>query len=263
MHRIARVFFSRFAYCFFLAGITSFAASPSFSHPYDFQFVPRIETGISQYTLEFNEVPFNEVIRISNTAQVLSPMLRLGGTLAFGQFYLDGYYHKTAEGKDDLSFPALNISESYTGDREEFTFTLGFQPRPGLTLFAGYRESDTQTSGDLETEYTFKHEGFFLGGAYSIPISDTTSLTINGAYADLDSNLDQLFLGAVDVDEEGTGDGFKFGAAVRTALSDQWAVIFSADYLSYEYDMRSNLAEGEYGIEERDVQLRVGIAYSF
>jgi len=263
MHDNLNLLAARHASYILLFSTTSLVALPAVSHPHDIQFVPRIETGISQYTLEFTDAPVTDMISVSTTAQVLSPILRLGGTLAAGKFYLDGYYHKTAEGKDDLSFPSLGVSESNTGDREEFNFTLGYQPKPGFTIFAGYRESDTKASGNLGTDYSFKHEGFFVGGAYSLPISDSTSLTVNGAYADLDANLDQLFLGSIEADEEGPGDGFKVGVAMRTTLSDRWAAIFAADYLSYDYDMESNISDAGFAAEERDIQFRVGLSYAF
>ncbi len=231
-------------------------------------FIPRVETGLSQYTLEFNDAPLPPIppltdgnSSIGTTTQLLVPFLRLGGTVVVENFYFDAYYHFTAEATDDVFIPALDLAGSFTGDRREVNLTAGYQVSAGISLFAGYRESDTSASGDMQLSYEFEHKGLVAGGAYAFFLSDSTSLSISLAYVDLDANLQQSFFGQFDVDDEGDGGGFKIGATSRTQISDDWAVTLAVDWLSYKYDMTNPL--GTYDAEERDIQFRVGLARSF
>jgi|GEM_PF-6480190 len=247
----------------FLASLTPLPAQAQ-----SLLFVPRVETGLSQYTLEFIDAPLppnpqlpDEISSIGTTTQILLPLLRVGGTVVVENFYFDAYYHFTAEATDDVFFPTLDLAGSFSGDRREINLTAGYQVSAGISLFAGYRESDTSASGDMQLNYEFEHKGLVAGGAYAFFLSDSTSLSISLAYVDLDANLQQAFFGQFDVDDEGDGGGFKIGATSRTQISDDWAVTLAVDWLSYEYDMASPV--GTYDTEERDVQFRIGLARSF
>lgn len=231
-------------------------------HAQDITFVPRVEVGITQYTNEFFDAPAAPGLDIDTTFQVIAPGLRLGGTMIFDRLYIDSYYNLTAEAKDEVTYAEIGVSEEYSGDRTEFNATVGYNLGAGFTGFLGWRQSEIDGRGAAQnSRLNFEHDGFFVGGAYGIPIGERGSLSLSTAYARLDADLNLLFLGIQDIRNNGDGDGFKLGATYRSVLTEEWSATFSVDYFRYRYDMTDPL--GEYTVEERDIQMRVGLSRRF
>ena len=230
--------------------------------------IPRAEVGYNSYQLEFDgEIPTPtgngvQIINISNSFNMNLASLRLGGSLAWNKLYMDAYYQGTTDASDTQTYPILNVTEKWTGSREEYNFTLGYSIIDGGSVFGGYRFSETTADGSIASDYSFEHEGYFIGASYGWLLTDTGALSINAAYAWLDVTLNENLLG-FPLKADGDGTGVKLGVKWNDRINKEVGYSISVDWFNYDYDITTVGSGAQASMKEKEATIRLGIDYRF
>ena len=236
------------------------AADPAFT------FVPYVEAGLGDYQLDFDGaflLPFGEeVVEAQNTFDFNAGTIKLGLVGAYGDFSANLHYRKTGE-STDVQVTANAPSIKWTGDREEVSLALGYSLSPALAVFGGYRQSEASGTGTLNSSYSFDHDGFFVGGSYTLDLTATGALSFSLGYAWLDAELAESLPGIVLPKTDGDGSGAKIGASWRDMFNDRWGYSVNAEYFSYDYDVSGarDEIELEADVEERETLFTLGLFY--
>ena len=237
----------------------------------DLAFVPYGEAGLVDYSLGFEgSIPLpgagQEVFETSNDFKFTLSMLKLGLVASWGDFYANMHYRATTEGSDtqvtDLElFPGAQ-SIKWSGDRSEYGLAFGYDVSEAVSLFGGYRDSETSGDGAPDSSYSFEHDGFFLGASYFVDLTDTGGLTFSAGYAWLDASLDETVVGLPFPTSTGDGSGGKLAVNWRDLFNESWGYTVAVEYFDYEYDLS---APGgiKFDMEEREALFSVGLFYVF
>ncbi len=205
----------------------------------------------------------------SNKISIKAPMIGLGATVAFNNFYVDAYYQTLLRDQNgssciDVTFagevecegrapasPEFRADFSdVRGKRDEYSVSVGYQFLERYSVFAGYRDGDMewdQTRQDsdafkIEMDGSFELDGPFIGAAFSLPIEDAGALTVKLAYADLDGELStsettSFPTGSRVVSYTGTSDAVSLGVAFTGAVSEQMGYSVGVDFHKFDFDM--------------------------
>ena len=223
--------------------------------------IPRIETGLLDYDSNF-ETPGAQ----SNQFQLFHVALRVGVTVAWDEFYIDGYFQSANDDSDSISMstPFGPYFERYNGDRSECTVSFGYSGLGPVSVFAGYRKGEADSSGNLGSTYEFNSDAVFVGGSYSWRIEDKGVLSVNLAYANLyDANLKQS-LPFISFNYTGDGNGLKSGVSWNGRLTDDLGYSFVVDQHRYKYDNLEDTAiNSRMNMKETEINFRIGLAYAF
>lgn len=196
-----------------------------------------------------------------------------GITIFENQFFFDLYLQKAFSGSDETaifyeddsgSSSTRNRKINSDFERDEFSVSVGYAVGNQGALFIGYRRSkinfiDTFTYTkitDNNPNYTengirdtdFKQSGYFLGGAYLLPIGEHTAITLNAAVAFLDGEFDyrvhsveaSSIDGPVKQDDSATnlgGDtaGLNLGIAWKGRMFESVDYTLGLDGYSYDF----------------------------
>ncbi|MCA9421579.1 MAG: hypothetical protein KC592_11190 [Nitrospira sp.] len=234
----------------------------------DPKFVPYIETGVVDYSLSFKgnvPLPDSSFYRANNTFYFDFMSAKLGLAAIYGDFSANIYYLTTNKDSDDQNFPGLEQIPTITweGDRSAFSGTIAYTVFEGASVFGGYRDSETKGSGSYNSDYKFKHDGFFAGASYQLPVTDTGGLTFALGYAWLDMSLDEVLLGADVPSADGDGSGAKLGLTWRDFLNKNLGYTISIEYFKYEYDLNIEGGSGSPNMEEEESTVSIGLFYVF
>ena len=230
---------------------------PGISSAGDILFIPRTSLSISQYNFtqskrpgalsptginnnEFPEVKFNVTFK----------MLGIGGSFLKDGYYFDAFYQKSLKEEDSFTLedPALpdgRFSENFKGDREDYAFTFGkkiLDKRAGI--YIGYKYGKSQASGDQGQDLKFQENGFFIGGNYGWLITETSSLSINLAYARLDGDLTEktdnpafaspaVLASPLDTNASSDARGLSYGVSWSSRVTDHVSYTIGLDTKKY------------------------------
>jgi hypothetical protein len=204
-------------------------------------FVPRAWVGISDYQFkqssrpnampdgsDFPEVKFDAVLLMAG----------LGLTTAYDSYYLDFSYQDSSKEHD--KFTQGDFYEKFTGDRHEFSATLGMKVFDNQgSVYVGYKEGKTSGHGHKGTDLTFKEDGFFVGLNYGWVIADTGLFAINAAYAELDGNLKEIpgpiYPASLGMDADNDTEGLSYGVSWTSRINEQWGYSISLDVNDYDF----------------------------
>ena len=249
---------------------------PAFSKS-GYSIIPYTEVGISHYSLEFKgDVPVpigDKVIFVEGDNKFIMdfPTIKLGLAGSFGHFTANLSYKTTGEGTDTQQFEPIVPgtdplpSIKWTGDRTEYSASGAYSFKQGISVFAGYRESETTGTGSGNSVYEFDHDGYFLGGSYRLGLTDTGGLTFSLGYAWLDVELDEVLRGVELPSIEGDGSGVKVGAVWRDFFNQDWGYSVAAEYYEYDYDLDvlGGIEHSAAEMEEVETSFTVGLFYVF
>lgn len=182
----------------------------------------RAGVGIAFYELETPQI--YGVIEAVNTS------LTVGLTAGFGDLYVDAKFDTTLVGTHDTFITDEDFQ------RDEITITAGFSVSESMTIFGGYKSTETSLmapTGFSWSEDNFQAQGLFGGVAAGFPIDDNSSLSASVAVALLTGDYtDSTFITT-------TGDtvGISFGVTYNMYLSDTSGIAASWSFQGYSYDM--------------------------
>jgi hypothetical protein len=229
--------------------------------------VPYVETGVGDYSLSFKgQVPLapGTFYDANNKFYFDFMSIKLGLAAVYGDFSANVYYITTNKDSDDQDFPGLDFpTVTWEGDRTAVSGTLAYSVFDGGSLFCGYRESETKGSGSYQSDYTFKHDGFFAGASYQFTVTDSGGLTLSAGYSWLDMSLKERLFGAEVPSADGDGSGLKVGVTWRDFLNEKLGYTISAEYFKYEYDLDIEGGPGTPKMEEEESALSIGLFYVF
>ncbi len=186
------------------------------------------------------------------------PSAVLSGSVIYRDTYLSLSY------ADSISEEDISEEEDVgTATRQDIDLTLGYNLTDSLTIFAGYKDSETDLSlslrdddGPSRKEF-YKKDGLFIGASYSFDLDDAGSLTVTAGYSDLDT--DNLFLSDIEEEEEcdeeecdvemgefddlsgrlsGKADGWSIGINYLVPVKQNMAVKVSFKINDYQEDIK-------------------------
>lgn len=226
---------------------------------------PRVEAGFSNYQLEFDgTVPVNEQFTLQANNKISSTVFvhRIAVTFAYDAFYLDVLASKTSDVTGSQLISEISAIENWTGGREEVNLTLGYQAFDSGSVFIGYRDGSIEADGQVNSSFSYESDGVYIGANYGFLITDSGAISLNIAYAFLNSELEETLFGTTVPFASGDGNGLKFGIAWHDSLSESLKYSISIDRYSYETDIESDVG-ADVNIKESESTIRLGLSYSF
>lgn len=209
------------------------------------------------------------------------PSTILTGSLVYQDTYLNLSYAGSISDED--------ISEEEDigkATRTDIDLTFGYNLTNEWTVFAGYKDSETDLElslrddeGSSRSEF-YKKDGFFIGASYSIDLEDSGSLTFSAGYTDLDS--DNLFLADIEEEDEcdddceideleefddlsgrvsGTADGWSLGISYLVPVNQNMAINVSYKVNDYQEDI--SVENKVFTADQRLRFFNVGLIYLF
>ena len=208
----------------------------------EINFFPRAWTGISDY--HFKQGPRKGALPDGSDfpAVHFDATLYLAGiglTSVYKQSYLDLSYQDTSEDHD--TFSGADFYEKFTGDRRDYSATLGMKVLDNRgSVYIGYKNGKTTGKGHKGTKLTFTEDGFFIGASYGWVIANKGLLAINTAYAELDGNLKEvpgpIYPRSLGMDADSTTNGLSYGLSWTSRISDKWSYSIALDANDYEFN---------------------------
>lgn len=229
-------------------------------------FLPYVELGIIDYSLEFDgtiPIPLlgNADQRVENQFFFDMSTIKGGLVVAYGDLFVNSFYRGTSEDSDLQILPS-GISIKWSGKREDMSISVGYKILDAVTIFAGYRESETKGSGTGNSNYSFEQDGFFLGASYYLGLTDTGGLNFSFGNAWLDSELKEDVFNIAFPDASGDGAGIKFGVAWRDSINENWSYTISAEHFRYDHDMEVG-DTGSVDVDEIETSYSAGLIYNW
>jgi hypothetical protein len=182
-------------------------------------------------------------------------ILGVGATLFKSGYYLDLLLQKSLQEKDSftltdpaLPLPGNTFHETFEGDRQDVTLTLGrkiLNNQGGV--YVGYKSGKSEASGDQGQNLKFEEKGFFIGANYSWPLTAKGVFSVNLAFADLDGDLTEqvtnpafaspaVLAVPLDINASSDAQGVSYGVSWSAALSDTLSYSLGIDAKSYTFD---------------------------
>lgn len=184
-------------------------------------FIPRAGLSTTNYTLEFPNFPGGFAPAESDFLS-----LRVGGTIAMDTGYFVDFDYASSL---DASIYYFNFDDEFT--RTEFAITLGLPLSEQLTVFGGFKNAGSFINISSGTEDTFIVNGFFAGGAYTVPLNEDSALSFNLAGALLNGTFDNGNLAS----EADATFGFSIGVAYKYFISNSMGLSLSLSNQSFNY----------------------------
>ncbi|TXS93877.1 hypothetical protein FV139_09605 [Parahaliea maris] len=223
--------------------------------------VPYAEVGTVGYQLTFDgsvPLPDGTFIETENSFNFDMLDFTVGAVASMGKFYANVNYRGTDEDSDDQIIPGLPTIK-WSGDRQEWSAAFGYNLADQINVFAGYRDSLTEGSSIAASEYSFEHDGYFLGASYRIPITESGGLTLSVGHAWLDCEIEETLYGFEVPPANGDGSGIKFGISWRAALTEKWGYSVGVERFDYDYDLSGEGVRVD--VEEIETSISVGMFY--
>ena len=251
--------------------IASLVASPWCSAE-ELQFVPRVWAGVSDY--HFKQGPRKGAMPDGSDFPAVHfdatlYMAGIGLTSVYESFYLDLSYQDSSDDHD--SFSGADYYEKFTGNRKDYSATLGMKLLDNkASLYVGYKNGKTTGKGHKGTKLTFTEDGFFVGASYAWLIANKGLLAVNGAFARLDGNLKEvpgpIYPRNLGMDADSKTDGLSYGVSWTSKMTDRWSYSIALDANDYKFSSlkdNSNNTPLPDDITERLYTARFSIYYSF
>ncbi|MGI9492398.1 MAG: hypothetical protein ACR2QF_08375 [Geminicoccaceae bacterium] len=264
-------------------GLLAIAACPAFTSSVlaaDFTIQPRVSIGYQNYEFDLD---------VNNNFDVDTEYTfgGLGITGQTGKFFIDlyGQTNLTDAEFDENNFVVVDtiaVEREASIDRNELNLTLGYAFTPMITAFGGLKYAKNEIDQEFNSNnaladaifandfVNFENEyiGPFVGAAFSIPVADIGSFSLNGslAYLDGESTLDLVVQDLVvdDASIDGTAIGYGVGATWSgrfAALSSSLSSLgfsMGVDYSSYDFE-----DDGDDVYAERTLRVRTDLKYQF
>lgn len=183
---------------------------------------------------------------------------KLGALVQGERIFLDVYYLTTTEDTYELSLAEIGLSTlDWKVDRSDLNFTLGYRITDSLSVFGGYRRSDSEGSSPA-SDFEFKRDGAFAGLGYGIPLGGgVLSVSLGYAIPDVEQKqtADEFDMPRVDAD----GDGIEGRLVWKNYVDTHWGYTISVDYAKYDYDVDDSAGE----ISETTKGVNIGLFYSY
>ncbi len=204
--------------------------------------------------------------------------------IVFGAASYDRFY-ATLSYADSLADEKISEEEDI-GDasRQDIDLSLGYRLTDNWSLFVGYKDSETDVDfvsreGGFKRDESYQQDGFFLGASYSIDFASAGTLSLNVAYAELDS--DNRFAADIeDEDEEGEDseegrpefddlsgsvsgdvDGLSYGISWQMPLGEEMA--FSANFKVNDYEETVRVGGVGYSVDQTITFFNIGLVKIF
>jgi hypothetical protein len=229
-----------------------FAAETSLAA--DFGFIPRVGVGYSNYSFKWSEQLAQDATDITTIADLTVdlPTGTVGATTVFGRFYIDLYLQQSLDGSDEYTIEGFTNPLDWDVNVFDYAITAGFNVWSGLALYGGWKghETDLDAVGTGTTwDENFESSGWFFGAKYGWAIGEGNMLSINCAYALLESD----FTGHQEFDatgefywpagttrdfraNDGDAGGLTLGIAWTGFFTEALGYTINADWYSYDYD---------------------------
>jgi len=201
-----------------------------------------------------------------------APLLGLGGTVAYGQFFLDGYYQSTTTvtgANNGFSSNFGDVTEQLQDldfQHYDYALSLGYSLTPNWSLFAGYKGGKTDWDQDYSSSLVlpgaelgfvskvdgeFEQDGPFVGASYSFLVG-SGALTFKAAYAYLDGDFkwrDRSAISLTGIGEDlrfdgeevwkldGNSDAFSFGVSWTQPITENFGYSLGFNYQRYDFDL--------------------------
>lgn len=216
---------------------------------------------------------FRESLGSDNEVEIDTPLITVGGTVALGNYFVDGFYEElyeeTSGGAEcvmvtgsvqgacaTVGEPLIQIEASgVDAERWRYGLTVGYRFDNSLSLFVGYRESSADfqqafvSSGEGKWNATsrssFELDGPSIGASYSLDMLGGR-LALSASYALQEGGLDtQETFGSPwqpDVQSSmnfaGDADTYGLGAEYSAHFGgEQWEYFVGVDYQLSDFSM--------------------------
>jgi hypothetical protein len=223
----------------------------------DISFTPRASISVASYKFTQSERPgalapsgINGDDFPKVQFDVTFKILGIGGTFFKNGYYLDLSLQKSMEEEDtftmdDPALPGGSFSETFKGDRKDTAITFGkkiLDNRAGI--YVGYKNGESQASGNQGQDLSFKEKGFFIGANYAWPISDKGVISANIAFADLEGDLKEDVTNPafstlpvpLDLDATSDAQGLSYGVSWSSRINENLSYSLGLDSKSYTFD---------------------------
>ncbi len=248
------------------------ACVPGSALAVDFVFVPRIGGGIVNYNINWDADALladgqREKTKVFDLSDTM-PFGMIGGTLAVEDWYLDLQYKGSDIGTDHNqtrhAFGGTRYKNRF--DLNDVNVTIGYRITDNLQAFAGWMNRKTniqQTGGTENNDYSFKSDGWFLGGSYGWFVGNGR-LSAKAAYVRLEGDVDIKYdfggsiykLSASD----SVSDGYSLGVNWMQPITDRLSYSLSLDGYHYNFNNFNMRHQGERTGTRQDVE---ETAYTF
>lgn len=206
---------------------------------------------------------------IRNTS---APVLGLGATVGYGQFFFDGYYQTTGTvtgAEDGYSWAGEEFGREITEKLDDlelqhydYALSLGYSPTPNWSIFAGYKGGKTDWEQDYfytgpvsindeifpstlrtDSDGEFEQNGPFVGASYNFLVG-SGALTFKVAYAYLDGDFKRTNRISGDINDEvvvkldGNSDAFSFGVSWTQPINENLGYSLGLNLQQYEFDVK-------------------------
>lgn len=227
-------------------------------------FIPRVSTGIVEYSLTTPAVPLKgggtfPKYRADRTLYLIG----VGGTVSKDRFYMDVYAQTTTEDDNTLNASGLGYQETFDGKRDDYSISFGYAVTDDALLYAGYKYGKSSTEGKKGSKSDFKEDGLFVGGAYGWLIKDLGVLSLNVAIAKLDGNV-KFENNLLPINGTAETVGVTYGVAWKANIDESLGYGVSLNYYNYVFDDLKDKRLGNVGgeIEEKMLTLRMSLSYA-
>jgi hypothetical protein len=245
-----------------------FVLVPSTAFALDVNVQPRINTGAMYYELDVEDTfALDDVL----------PFIGGGATVFMDRFYVDVYGQGAYSGGDELQqLQGDDLAQpvDIDWDRAEYSAAAGFLVTENLSVFAGYRRSETEfelPDGDF---FDYENDGPFVGANYGWPLSLNEwlegTLSFNLAAAQFDGEITFADPNLPEI----TGDTVSFTAGVTwigNLLEGTGSGLFAnglnytigVDGYAYNFDQDNVAGSSGDEISETVIRGSVGLAVPF
>ena len=157
---------------------------------YAYQLVNRLQTGTIDYHLTTPGIPIGPNPNLpgqrspANTYDANPVSIGIGTTIVSGEnpFYLDIFLQTSTSAETQLN--VLGYQENLSGTRSDYSIAAGYALAEAFSVFYGYKQGETDASGDKGSTAAFIARGPFLGFVYALKFQQH-SISFNAAVAQL------------------------------------------------------------------------------
>ncbi|MCU7872504.1 MAG: hypothetical protein KZQ90_07360 [Candidatus Thiodiazotropha sp. (ex Codakia rugifera)] len=195
------------------------------------------------------------------------------GGLMFESYYVNLSY------ADSVGNTSISEEED-VGDagRTDLDLTFGYRVSDALSVFLGYKDSETDIDfklrdDDVVRKEYYRKDGWFAGATYNIGLKSAGTLSLSLGYVDL--KTDDLFKADVEDDDEpdvndfddltgrhkGDADGWSYGINWLVPVNNN--LFINTTYKINDYDEEIKFEGKKYSADQKLTFFNVGVIYLF